>query len=553
MNALIKSISGFVFTLSISFICMSNVVAQQPEDLKLVPGNAVLAVHMDLAKLWQSESMKDMRDLLKKAGPKALIELEKRFVPDPTTVETVTGFVMFPKNPGSPPEFAFLISLKKPVKEKALFLSAMPDGETIKKDGINMVVKDDIGLILMNQGKLIAVGAPSLLPTLGKNTAPAKGDFARFLKGNAAGLINAAINFEPIPKEVFAIAPPPFNSLVNGMQYMEAGIAVEKTLRLSTTITYEKEDQAKAALETVKEFAKMGLAQMVEPRKEVEKRVFPKDQVGANPLTDLPEFLAALAGLAILNEAENLLKNPPITLARTSLKADYTTPQISSNALVPTMAIAVGMLLPAVQKVREAAQRMSSINNLKQIALAMHNYNSTYNGFPAAAICDKKTGKPLLSWRVAILPYIEEEALYKQFKMDEPWDSEHNLKLAKNMPKIYFHPKANKPGDNKTHYRLFYGKGAAFELNKTSQINNITDGLSNTLMAVEAEEPVVWTNPNDLAFDPTKALPKMLSIDGKFSAAYCDGSVRTFKMPIDQEIFKLLLQKSDGKPIPEVP
>jgi len=553
MNALIKSISGFVFTLSISFICMSNVVAQQPEDLKLVPGNAVAAVHMDLAKLWQSESMKDMRDLLKKAGPKALIELEKRFVPDPTTVETVTGFVMFPKNPGSPPEFAFLISLKKPVEEKALFLSAMPDGETIKKDGINMVVKDDIGLILMNQGKLIAVGAPSLLPTLGKNTAPAKGDFARFLKGNAAGLINAAINFEPIPKEVFASAPPPFNSIVNGMQYMEAGIAVEKTLRLSTTITYEKEDQAKAALETVKGFAKMGLAEMVEPRKEVEKRVFPKDQVGANPLTDLPEFLAALAGLAILNEAENLLKNPPITLAGTSLKADYTAPQISSNALIPTTAIAIGMLLPAVQKVREAAQRTSSINNLKQIALAMHNYNSTYGAFPAAAICDKKTGKPLLSWRVAILPYIEQEALYKQFKMDEPWDSEHNLKLAKNMPKIYFHPKANKPGDDKTHYRLFYGKGAAFELNKTTQINNITDGLSNTLMAVEAEEPVVWTNPNDLAFDPTKALPKMLSIDGKFSAAYCDGSVRTFKMPIDQEILKLLIQKNDGKLIPEVP
>ena len=138
------------------------------------------------------------------------------------------------------------------------------------------------------------MGAPSLLPTLGKNTAPAKGDFARFLKGNAAGLINATINFEPIPKEVFASAPPPFNSIVNGMQYMEAGIAVEKTLRLSTTITYEKEDQAKAALETVKGFAKMGLAEMVEPRKEVEKRVFPKDQVGANPLTDLPEFLAAL-------------------------------------------------------------------------------------------------------------------------------------------------------------------------------------------------------------------------------------------------------------------
>lgn len=553
MNALIKSISGFVFTLSFSFICISNVNGQQPEDLKLVPGNAVAAVHMDLAKLWQSESMKEMRDLLKKAGPKALIELEKRFIPDPTTVGTVTGFVMFPKNPGSPPEFAFLISLKKPVEEEALFLSAMPDGETIKKNGINMVVKEDIGLILMNQGKLIAVGAPSLLPTLGKNTSPAKGDFARFLKGNSPGLINAAINFEPIPKEVFASAPPPFNSLVNGMQYLEAGIAVDKSIRLFTAITYEKEEQAKAALETVKEFAKMGLAQLVEPRKEVEKRVFPKDQVGANPLTDLPEFLAAMIGLATLNEAENLLKNPPVVLAGTSLKADYTTPQISSNALIPTTAIATGMLLPAVQKVREAAQRASSTNNLKQIGLAMHNYHTTYNGFPAAAICDKKTGKPLLSWRVSILPFIEEEVLYKQFKLDEPWDSEHNLKPAKNMPKIYFHPKANKPGDDKTHYRLFFGKGAAFELNKISSIANIADGTSNTIMVVEAEDPVVWTNPIDLAFDPTKALPKMLSIDGKFSAAYCDGSVRTFKMPIDPEIFKLLIQRNDGKPIPQVP
>lgn len=552
MNALIKSISGFVFTLSVSFICISNVNGQQPEDLKLVPGNAVAAMHMDLAKLWQSESMNDMRDLLKKAGPMALIELEKRFVPDPTTVQTISGFVLFPKNPGSPPEFALLISLKKPVEEKALFLSAMPDGETIKKGGINMVVKDDIGMILMNQGKLIAVGAPSLLPTLGKNTAPAKGDFARFLKGNSPGLINAAINFEPIPKEVLTSVPEPFNTLVNGMQYLEAGIAVEKSLRLFTTYTYEKEEQAKTALETVKGFAKLGLAQLEEPRKEVEKRVFPKDQVGANPLTDLPEFLAALAGLAILNEAENLLKNPPIVLAGTSLKSDYTTPQIYSNS-VPTMAIAVGMLLPAVQKVREAAQRTNSTNNLKQIALAMHNYDSTFRGFPAAAICDKKTGKPLLSWRVSILPYIEQEALYTQFKMDEPWDSEHNLKLAKNMPKIYFHPKANKPGDDKTHYRLFFGKGAAFELNKSTQINNITDGTSNTLMAVEAEEPVVWTNPIDLAFDPAKALPKMLVIDGKFSAAFCDGSVRSFKAPIDPEIFKLLIQKNDGKVIPQVP
>ena len=207
------------------------------------------------------------------------------------------------------------------------------------------------------------------------------------------------------------------------------------------------------------------------------------------------------------------------------------------------------------EKLDAIERSLIALNRFKYIALSMGNYEGTYGAFPAAAICDKKTGKPLLSWRVSILPYIEEEALYKQFKMDEPWDSEHNLKLAKNMPKIYFNPKANKPGDNKTHYRIFYGKGAAFELNKGYSMGAIAsmDGLSNTLTVVEAEEPVVWTNPNELPFDPTKALPKMLSIDGKFSAAFCDGSVRTFKMPIDQEILKLLIQRNDGKVIPEVP
>src|SRR5262245_11036025 len=74
-------------------------------------------------------------------------------------------------------------------------------------------------------------------------------------------------------------------------------------------------------------------------------------------------------------------------------------------------------------------QRRASANNLKQIGLALHNYHDTYGKLPPAAICDK-AGKPLLSWRVAILPFIEQNALYKQFKLDEPWDSEHNKKLA---------------------------------------------------------------------------------------------------------------------------
>src|SRR5207249_2796575 len=84
---------------------------------------------------------------------------------------------------------------------------------------------------------------------------------------------------------------------------------------------------------------------------------------------------------------------------------------------------------------RIAGRRTVSQNNLKQIGLAMHNYHDTYRHFPPQALTDKN-GKPLLSWRVAVLPFIEQDNLYRQFKLDEPWDSEHNRKLLERMPKL---------------------------------------------------------------------------------------------------------------------
>ena len=119
------------------------------------------------------------------------------------------------------------------------------------------------------------------------------------------------------------------------------------------------------------------------------------------------------------------------------------------------------MLFDAVGKVREAAARMSDSNNLKQLGLAMHNYQSTYGMLPSP---DRVTGpdaKPGLSWRVHLLPYIEQDNLYQQFKLDEPWDSENNKKLIEKMPKVYATPLAMaQPGE--TYYKVFTGKDAIF-------------------------------------------------------------------------------------------
>jgi RNA polymerase sigma factor (sigma-70 family) len=180
---------------------------------------------------------------------------------------------------------------------------------------------------------------------------------------------------------------------------------------------------------------------------------------------------------------------------------------------------------PELQKIRAAAARMQSTNNLKQIGLAMHNYAQANGTLPPAAICDKN-GKPLLSWRVALLPYIDQNRLYQQFKLDEPWDSEHNKALAETLVKVYIHPQQPKDKWNFSYYRLFYGKEAMFELKEGRKLADITDGTSNTIMVVEAAEGVLWTKPDDFKYDAKKPLPRFGTFSDKgFSALMGDGAV----------------------------
>jgi hypothetical protein len=211
-------------------------------------------------------------------------------------------------------------------------------------------------------------------------------------------------------------------------------------------------------------------------------------------------------------------------------------------------AVASGAIMEVVAKAKQAASAAQSANNLKQMALAMHNYHASENYFPPPAITSKD-GKPLLSWRVAILPYIEQDNLYRQFKLDEPWDSEHNKKLIPMMPKVYV--SADRPTKQPftTYYQVLTGKGTVFEGPKGVQIQKITDGTSNTILIVEAGEEVPWTKPADLAYDEKKPLPRFADLNGAFWAAFCDGSVRRIKTKTDEQTLRNLITKDDGQVI----
>jgi hypothetical protein len=191
-----------------------------------------------------------------------------------------------------------------------------------------------------------------------------------------------------------------------------------------------------------------------------------------------------------------------------------------------------------------AEQLQAAENNLKQMGIAWHNYHDTYNHFPSNEV--SKDGKALLSWRVQLLPYLEEEALYKQFKLDEPWDSDHNKKLVDKMPKLYS-PVRGKADPGLTFYQVFTGKGGLIKSGQKLTLAGITDGSSNTLLCVESAKPVIWTKPEDLDFDGKKVPALGGVFDGKFHGVMCDGSVRRFKKGADDDVLRRLIGPQDGE------
>jgi hypothetical protein len=192
----------------------------------------------------------------------------------------------------------------------------------------------------------------------------------------------------------------------------------------------------------------------------------------------------------------------------------------------------------AILKLKELLKRTQSSNNLKQLALVMHAYQEVNHHFPAAAVYDKD-GKPLLSWRVLILPYIEQDALYKEFHLNEPWDSDHNKKLLAKMPPLYGFGDENAAKNHETHYQGFAGKGAFFDGKKGMDIGDIRDGTSKTIMFVEAKKPVLWTKPDDVPFDAGKLLPKVGGLDKYgFLTAMCDGSVHFIPLTVKEVVLR---------------
>ena len=187
-----------------------------------------------------------------------------------------------------------------------------------------------------------------------------------------------------------------------------------------------------------------------------------------------------------------------------------------------------------------------SQNNLKRIGIAFHNFHRANLSLPIDLVTAE--GKPLLSWRVVILPYVGEDKLYKRFKLNEPWDSLHNRKLIAQMPRVYM-PIRVKAKVGETFYQVFSGKDAVFDVGKLRRLD-VPDGSSNTGLVFEAGEPVIWTKPSDMPFDENKPLPRLGGMfGGECNVVMCDGFVVRLKKGANEDLVKRIIMPNDGQVI----
>ncbi|MFO0954803.1 MAG: DUF1559 domain-containing protein [Isosphaeraceae bacterium] len=254
----------------------------------------------------------------------------------------------------------------------------------------------------------------------------------------------------------------------------------------------------------------------------------------------------AKIGATFLDEAKELAG--PAALAGLEPRVEGDRVTVSADAAK----IAAALEAP-VRQAREAAARTQCANNLKQIGLAMHNYHAAHNTFPPRFSAGKD-GKPLLSWRVHVLPFLAQKALYDEFHLDEPWDSPHNKALISRMPVTYACPSTNKAlaARGETTYVVPAGAATIFPGATGVKIQDVTDGTSNTVLAVDAGEAaaVVWTKPDDWEVGDA---PKAAALFGQHgeggNVLFGDGSVRFLKKSIKLEVLKHLLTRNGGEAV----
>jgi Protein of unknown function (DUF1559) len=235
---------------------------------------------------------------------------------------------------------------------------------------------------------------------------------------------------------------------------------------------------------------------------------------GVAGLAALAAIVLGILGLVDVRQGEGKVKG------KSQAVSGLVTASLTLLTLTSVLVVAI-LSIPVIQ-------RLESSNNLKVLGLAMQFYHEDHGHFPPAVLHDPalgERGQPY-SWRVALLPYLGANDLYAQYRRDESWDSRANKAVLARMPRVFALP-GRRPGAGLTHYQVLVGPGAAFERpDSRVRLTDFTQGASETILVVEASNPVPWTRPQDLPYAPDGPLPKVGGLGNGFHAMFADATVR---------------------------
>ncbi|QJW92692.1 DUF1559 family PulG-like putative transporter [Frigoriglobus tundricola] len=491
-----------------------------PVGLRFVPPDAAVFVYADCSALWASAS----GQAILAAEKPAITELNDNVLKltglKTDELKSVVWFVPSLKTPEDIQRFGIIFTASNSIDARTLtagLQSLLPEGTKVR---------------LLSPEKGVAVALVGLGDEYAKRRpADADGPLAPALKAAGTGkyALVAGTTFTELSEKLLNRLPPEWGGFEALFQARSAwatvalGRSLDLDVRVRTRRAAEAADAEKALGVLVTRLGD-GIARVQPAWKK-------KGEADA-------EFKALVRVCEVAAESA---KNAKVS-------ADGSEAWLT--ATMPLAGLAPNRAARALRtSITEDGSVRRSANNLKQIGLAMHVYNEVNKSFPPAAVCDKK-GKPQLSWRVLILPYIEHEELYKEFKLDEPWDSAHNKKLLAKMPSVYALP-GSEPGATETHYRVFVGNGAGFDWITGPKVGDIVDGLANTLMVVTAAKAVPWTKPDELEFDPEQDMTKLVGsvVAGRPQFLRFDGSAHTFEKVPPRVQMHRFITRSEGVPV----
>ncbi len=228
-----------------------------------------------------------------------------------------------------------------------------------------------------------------------------------------------------------------------------------------------------------------------------------------------------------------------------------------SIAVLAALSAAAMLVLTLIGPMIQNSRKDRCQAQFKRIGEALRAYEAAHNYYPAAAITDA-SGRPLLSWRVAILPQLGLASLYEQFHRGEPWDSAHNLALLPRIPDVYRCPSLSDAPDFATGYQVAVGPkpelgsiGTLFEWSRGIEIREVIDGTTNTVAVFETRRTIPWTQPDDPRFDRDSPLPDFASgHPGGFHAVFGDGTTRFLRATTVPQTLRAVLTR-DGNEVLE--